>query len=978
MTTPIAGKYELAEEIGRGGMGVVFRAHDVQLQRRVALKFLPPELGAAPEYRARFMVEARAAAALSHPNICVIHEVGEADARPFIAMEYVEGETLRNRVAAGPLGCDEAVALMVQVLAGLAEAHRHGITHRDIKSGNIMITPAGQAKIMDFGLARREGSPALTRTHATLGTAEYMSPEQARGEVVDHRTDLWSAGVVLYELLTGDVPFRGAQELAVVHAVVHSEPPPLSRRAPAVPPELQAVVSRALRKKREARYASATEMLRDLTRFQEERRAQAAGALTPRALVRRARRPAVAVPAVVALLALTSFGVWDNQRRANVRWALEVALPELQRILDEEDLRNTVPAYRLGEQAERYLPRDSTLAAMMELISRRIGVRTEPAGARVFMQPYDEPEGEWRVLGLTPLEQVRVPMGLFRWRLEKEGYEPVLAVSPTVFPEPGTQHVTSPLDLERTLDPVGTIPPGMVRVRGADQARGRIEDFFIDRYEVTNREFQRFVDADGYRKRGYWKHPFVEDGRELGWEEAMTRFVDRTGRPGPATWSGGEHPPGKEDHPLSGLSWYEAAAYAEFAGKSLPTRTHWSIAAGRTVPLLGWYTAALVAAANFAGAETMPVGASRSMTAYGALDMGGNVREWCWNESPAGRLVSGGSWEDAAYQFGRWAQLPPMDRSPGNGLRLALYPEIAPTMAWAFEPARAPFSPAPYTFRPMDDAVFQVYRERHGYDPAPLNARVEYRKQSAAGWVEERISFDAAYAGERVAAHLFLPANAQPPYQTVIYFPGSYVVFGPSSSDLENYWEFTNYLSFLVKNGRAVLFPIYQGTFERAEPSLTELHWGGIDSRAHFEFQTHMVKDFSRSIDYLETRADIDTGKLAFYGLSWGGCMGALIPALEGRLAASVLLGGYLSNLALSGLHDGHAAVRVRTPTLMLNGRYDPVGLEARIRPLFDLLGTPAEHKRLILFDGDHLPPRGGINRETLAWLDRYLGPVAR
>jgi eukaryotic-like serine/threonine-protein kinase len=976
-----SGKYELAEEIGRGGMGVVYRARDVQLERWVALKFLPPELTPSGEFRERFLVEARAAAALSHPNICVIHEVGEADGRPFIAMEYVEGETLRARIEAGLLGIHDAVAIMIQILAGLAQAHRHGIIHGDIKSGNIMITPEGQAKIMDFGLARRHGSPAPTLAHATLGTAACMSPEQARGEAVDQRTDVWSAGVVLYEMLAGALPFQGTHELAVVHAVVHQEPRPLPRRSPPVPPMLQAVVSRALNKQQAARYTSATEMLRDLTRYQEDRRAEAVGALTPRALTpralaRRVRRPAVAIPAVVAVLVLTSFGVWDGQRRANVRWAREVALPEVERMLVAWEPRNVMAPYRLAEQAEAFLPGDSALAALLGLISLRIDIRTEPAGARVYIQHCEEPGGQWRYLGVTPLEQIRVPIGLFRWHLEKAGYKPVLAMGATISWQRGAEQPWTGVAGKWTLDPVGTIPQGMVRVRGADLPLGRIDDFFIDRFEVTNREFRRFVDADGYRRREFWKHPFLADGRELAWEDAMARFVDQIGRPGPSTWLGGEHLPGQEDHPVSGVSWYEAAAYAEFVGKTLPTRMHWRVAAGLELPWTNLVFEQLVAPANFGGAGVRAVGASRSLTAYGAEDMGGNVREWCWNEGPAGRILSGGSWEDAAYHYSRTAQAPAMDRSPRNGLRLAVLPETVRNDAWYFAPVQLQ-TPAPRKLRSVDDAVFQVYREQFAYDPTPLDSRVEYGRALPGEWVEERITFNAAYGGERVAAHLFLPANAKPPYQTVIYFPGSNAAWGPSSRNMETYYEFLR-LSFLVKNGRALLFPIYKGTFERADSALADIH-GGDNSRTFTDFMIQLVRDFSRSIDYLETRSDIDTARLAFFGLSWGGVMGAIIPAVDDRLAASVLVGGYLGFGAARPEADPVNFVgRVRTPTLMLNGLYDHWGVEETIRPLFAGLGTPAEHKRLLLYETDHLPRASDTIRETLAWLDRYLGPVAR
>jgi eukaryotic-like serine/threonine-protein kinase len=970
------GKYELAEEISRGGMGVVYRARDAQLERWVALKFLPPELTASSEFRERFLVEARAAAALSHPNICVIHEVGEAEGQPFIAMEYVEGQTLRARIEAGPLGVDDAVAIMIQILAGLAQAHSQGIIHGDIKSGNIMVTPAGQAKIMDFGLARRDGSPAPTLAHATLGTAACMSPEQTRGEEVDQRTDLWSAGVVLCEMLAGAVPFHGTHELAVAHAVAHQEPRPLPSRTPPVPPSLQAVVSRALSKRQTTRYASAAEMQRDLTRYQEDCRAEALGALTPRSLARRARRPAVAIPAVAAVLVLTSFGVWDGKRRANVRWAREVVLPEIERMLDEWDLRNVMAPYRLAEQAEAFLPGDSALMALLGQISQRIDIRTEPAGARVYMQHCEEPDGEWRYLGVTPLQQVRVPMGLFRWRLEKEGYEPVLAMGATVKWQFGAEQPLTGVAGVWTLDPAGTIPPGMVRVRGADLPLGRIDDFFIDRFEVTNRDFQRFVDADGYRRREFWKHPFLAEGRELAWEEAAARFVDQTGRSGPSTWLGGEYLPGQADHPVSGVSWYEAAAYAEFIGKALPTVQHWRVAAGLGLPWTSLLFEQLVAPANFGGAGLTAIGESRSLTTSGARDMAGNVREWCWNEvTPGRRIVSGGSWEDAAYQYSNYAQAPAMDRSPRNGLRLAVFPEAERNDAWPFAPVELR-TPAPRALRPVDDAVFQVYRSQFAYDASPLNSRVEFRRERAGEWVEERITFAASYGGGRVAAHLFLPANAKPPYQTVIYFPGSNVTGGPSSGNMETYFEFLR-LSYLVKNGRALLFPIYAGTFERADPALKAIH-GGNDSRAFTDFMIQLVRDFSRSIDYLETRSDIDTDRLAFYGLSWGGAMGAIIPAVDERLAASVLVGGWLGfPTARPEVDPVNYVGRVRTPTLMLNGLYDH-GVEETIRPLFALLGTPAEHKRLMLYETDHMPRASDTIRETLAWLDRYLGPVGR
>jgi TolB-like protein/Tfp pilus assembly protein PilF/predicted Ser/Thr protein kinase len=267
--TLVAGKYRIVEEIGQGGMGVVFKAEDIKLERPVALKFLPPHLADVPELRERFLIEARAAAALSHPNICVIHEVGEDGGRPFIAMEYVEGETLRDRARRGALKAEQALAVAGQIAAGLGAAHRKGIVHRDVKSANIMVTEQGQAKVMDFGLAKLRGASPLTKSRTTLGTVSYMSPEQARGEEMDGRTDLWSLGVVLYEMLTAELPFKGDHDQAVIHAILNREPRPPSKIKEGLPSGLDAVVLRALAKKAGDRYASMEDLHGDLAAVAE-------------------------------------------------------------------------------------------------------------------------------------------------------------------------------------------------------------------------------------------------------------------------------------------------------------------------------------------------------------------------------------------------------------------------------------------------------------------------------------------------------------------------------------------------------------------------------------------------------------------------------------------------------------------------------------------------------------------------------------
>ena len=233
-------------------------------QRDVALKFLPQYVSSDPTEKERFYHEARAASALNHPNITTIHEISEYEGQLFIAMEYVEGKTLKQLVASEPPSIKRVLDIAIQTGEGLAAAHEKGIVHRDIKSENIMLAPKGQAKIMDFGLAKVKGATKLTKAGSTLGTAAYMSPEQALGEEVDHRSDIFSFGVVLYELLTGKLPFRGEHQTALLYSIIHEEPPPLARFNEKAGDELQRVVSKALAKDREERYQHTDDMLVDL------------------------------------------------------------------------------------------------------------------------------------------------------------------------------------------------------------------------------------------------------------------------------------------------------------------------------------------------------------------------------------------------------------------------------------------------------------------------------------------------------------------------------------------------------------------------------------------------------------------------------------------------------------------------------------------------------------------------------------------
>ena len=388
----------------------------------------------------------------------------------------------------------------------------------------MIVTGRGQVKIVDFGLAKVAEQTQLTQTGTTVGTAAYMSPEQARGEGVDHRTDLWSLGVVLYEMLTGQRPFRGDYNQAVIYSILNEEPEAVKKVNPVVPSKMEQIVNRALKKKPETRYSSAAETLRDLKQFQDKLRAEDLGAVDLRTLLRRMRKPQIAVPAFFGVLV----AIWFFNRQAKIRWAREEALPEIERLV-ETSWRDFTDAYKLAVQAEKYLPKDTKLAELLSKSSLTINIKTKPPGARIYMKEYRSPDSEWEYVGVSPIENSRMPMGIFRWKIEKEGYETVLAAASTWDIGLAEKNPLIPNDLVRVLNEKGTMPPGMVRVSGAQTPLGKLDDFFIDRYEVTNKQYKEFLDSGGYRNREYWKHEFVKDGRVLTRDEAIAELIDQTG-----------------------------------------------------------------------------------------------------------------------------------------------------------------------------------------------------------------------------------------------------------------------------------------------------------------------------------------------------------------------------------------------------------------------------------------------------------------
>jgi len=306
------GHYRIIEKIGEGGMGVVYRAEDTRLKRSVALKFLPPDLTRSAEARERFIHEAQAASALDHPNICTIYEIDETDeGQIYLVMGLYEGQTLREKITERPLKLEDAIEITSQIARGLARAHENGIIHRDIKPANIFITNGGEVRILDFGLAKLHGQTKLTLTGTTLGTVSYMAPEQATGAEADHRADIWSLGVLMYEMLTGQQPFRGEHEQAVIYSILNEEPEPITALRTGIPLDLEWVVQKTLRKDPLSRYQHIDEIPVDLGTISDhspEIRARTASRETGRYRFRRWRsRPSRSLPFVAVLLLIVGY-----------------------------------------------------------------------------------------------------------------------------------------------------------------------------------------------------------------------------------------------------------------------------------------------------------------------------------------------------------------------------------------------------------------------------------------------------------------------------------------------------------------------------------------------------------------------------------------------------------------------------------------------------------------------------------------------
>jgi eukaryotic-like serine/threonine-protein kinase len=956
------GRYFIIQPLGSGGMGVVYRARDEKLERIVAIKILASGLLKGQDARHRFHKEALALAKLSSSHIAAVYDVGEQDGIDFIVMECVPGESLAARLRSGPLTVKDATSITLQIAEALEEAHEQGVIHRDLKPGNVMVTPKGQVKVLDFGLAKLlevQDETVSMDTLGIVGTPCYMSPEQVHGEKLDTRTDLWSLGIVYYESLTACRPFQAESTITVLRAITETTPRPLRDFRADAPPLAEQIVARALEKDRARRYQSASEVIRDASDLLAS---ISTGSLEPKQEEKSLSRVILICAAIVLLFAVAG-SFWFYRGLSHRRWAREEAIPQ---ITDLFASRKPLAAFTLLEKAQHYSPSDPALKQIAGQNTIISNITSTPAGATVEIQDYPTPDSPWRNLGGTPLKNVVIPKGYFRWKVSKPGSRELVIAS------------GADTKVDFSLDAWSNSPPDMVPVAADKRFSSEAEfvgwlgpyslpQYFIDRFEVTNRDYQKFVDSGGYAKREYWREKFTKDGHDLSWSDAMAEFRDSTGRAGPSTWIAGHYPEGKADYPVSGISWFEASAYAVFVGKQLPTIVQWL---QTTPPDDGAYA---VPVSNLATSSLAPVGAYKGgVGPFGTYDTAGNVREWVANMVDDNlHFILGGSWKSPPYMYSSPEALPPFDRSDTNGFRCVL--NSAPLPEETTKPVKSigrDFS----NFKPATDDVFHAYQLLYAYPKAPLNATSDGLIQETADWREEKVTFDTGYRGERMSAYLFLPKNVRPPYQTVLFFPSARVMFIRDNQGGRNLGDI-QFFDYIVQSGRALIYPIYEDTYERrVKYSLP----GGAQN---LELTTDWYKDAARSLDYLATRPDIDNNKLAYLGVSMGSAQGVITSALmQDRLKTAILLdGGFFLETPPAGGDQADFAPRMKRPVLMVNGRYDfTFPVEKAQNPLFAMLGTPEKDKRHLILETPHdvTEQRQQLTKAVLDWLDHYLGRV--
>jgi formylglycine-generating enzyme required for sulfatase activity len=508
----------------------------------------------------------------------------------------------------------------------------------------------------------------------------------------------------------------------------------------------------------------------------------------------------------------------------------------------------------------------------------------------------------------------------------------------------------------------------------------KLDDFFIDKYEVSNKDYKEFVSAGGYARQEYWKVPVVKDGRTVSWNEAMSLFHDRTSLPGPREWSNQDFPVEKADHPVTGITWYEAAAYAEFRQKKLPTAFQWEKAARNGTHLDASYKMpwgdlfpgdSTRYRANFDHTGTVSVDSEEfGISEFGAFNMAGNVSEWVLNQGPDGHFATGGAWGEPIYTFSYFGNYPDSFASPKRGFRCVRL--VAPDQASGDQGGAKLQKDVPVPNYPRTtQQQFRELARSYDYAKTPLEAEVVEVTETS-DWRREKIFFNVA-GGERAVAYLYLPHNAARPLQVVQMLAGSDVETGITAVPLAA----EGWLGSIIKSGRALLAVVVKGNSERPWPA--DFQRPRYESVEWRDLLVNRYTDHRRGLDYLETRDDIDMSRVAFIGISSGASSGLILAAVESRYRSVFLAAGGLPTYFMTNQPAANPinfAPHIRPPKYVLNGRFDEnFPGKTALEPMLKLFPEP---KELELYNGPHAAPIEVLVPAMNKFFDKTLGPVRR
>lgn len=673
----------------------------------------------------------------------------------------------------------------------------------------------------------------------------------------------------------------------------------------------------------------------------------------------------------LSLIICTAIIALKIKQKREIQFALNNTVPAIKeeiKYVSETAGKRNWDIYNKALDLKKVLKDNHDFINLWNDITFSLTIRTNPSRAKVYAKPYSNPDTSWLYLGKTPVLNYPFPRGLSRIKIDLIDYETQhdLILRHFTYSASGK---TKQYQLYRKSE----MPEGMVFVPGNIGKSWRTDefsdlyvgDYWIDRYEVTNSQYKNFLDSDGYVNPKYWQFPFIDEDDTLTTTEAMMRFEDRIGWQGPATWELGDFPNGEGELPVSGISWYEAAAYANFVNKDLPTILHWL-----RVSRVG-ATAEIVKFGNFNKKGLVKKNTYNSLTGYGTFDLAGNVSEWIFNSVGPNRFLLGGNYKEPSYWYNLEGTISPWTRNELIGFRCIRYVDdtLKHKLTQSTDWTRRDFNKA----NPVSDEIFKVYLDFFDYNKTKLKP-IQIRNGETEKWSFEIISVEVPYEDTPLKILLCLPLNFEPPYQSIIYFPGADAGQSSNLEDMMNYMANMNEygsFDFFLKSGRALIWPVYYGTFGRGKNKTRNAHaW-------EQRFKYRMI-DIQIVCDYLLTRDDVDSERIAYYGLSWGGFIAPYALAIEDRIKLGILgLFGVQTKEEWKGFDQINYLPRVKVPMLLLGGQFDMDYTLDQQQAFYDFLGTSEIDKKWMLYESSHYIPRYDLVNESLNWLDKYFGPVS-